>query len=385
MSAIILRGNAAHLPLPDSSVDLIVTSPPYYRLRAYRDGGDVLPGQIGSEENLADYLTALWTCTAEWMRVLKPTGSLFVDLGDGYAAGQPLPVPRKSLLGVPWRYALGCIDKLGLILRAEMIWAKPNPMPEPVTDRVRRDHETWFHFTRTARYFADLNPLREPLRVPVNGAPFGGRKQAGGRRYSGHPYDSADHAGRAPGSVWTIPTEPLVVPDEVRDVDHDAAFGTTWPRRLIDAFSPAAVCLACGHGRKPTHEATRLRGGEPVSGSMWGRSGHGGTGRTGSATGRRHSEVTVRRYTGHRCACPTPDAPTKPGVVLDPFSGSGTTAVVADTLGRIGIGIDLSGDYCRLGSARSRDRRLRAKILDVSPPPPPTTGQIALLPDGAAS
>ena len=166
MSATVIRGDAATLPLPDASVDLIVTSPPYFGLRSYTDGGEHYAGQIGSEATPAEWVAALVACTAEWVRVLKPSGSLFVNLGDSYSAynnnrgpsksfsaaadparghvgkpGLPDHVRAKSLYGLPWRYALACIDQLGLILRAEIIWAKPNGLPESVTDRVRRAHE----------------------------------------------------------------------------------------------------------------------------------------------------------------------------------------------------------------------------------------------------
>ena len=188
--AIVLRGDAAHLPLPDASVDLIVTSPPYFGLRSYTDGGEHYGGQIGSEATPREYIAALLDCTREWVRCLKPSGSLFVNLGDKYsgdatpggvessglakqrggsnpqvtARRQPRRPPAgrpKCLLGMPWRYALGCIDQLGLILRAEIVWAKPNGLPESVTDRVRRSHEQVFHFTRLPRYFAAVDEVRE--------------------------------------------------------------------------------------------------------------------------------------------------------------------------------------------------------------------------------
>ncbi len=172
MSVQIIRGDARQLPLADESVDLIVTSPPYFALRSYQDGGQHYAGQIGAEPTPAEYVAALLECTREWMRVLKPSGSLWVNLGDKYStrAGQFGPqgatgqratraqaatftdaparrpdmvygVRPKSLIGLPWRYALACVDDLGLILRAEVIWSKPNAMPESVTDRVRRSHE----------------------------------------------------------------------------------------------------------------------------------------------------------------------------------------------------------------------------------------------------
>ena len=84
--AIVLRGDAAHLPLPDASVDLICTSPPYFGLRSYTDGGEHYGGQIGSEATPREYIAALLDCTREWVRVLKPSGSIFVNLGDRYDA-----------------------------------------------------------------------------------------------------------------------------------------------------------------------------------------------------------------------------------------------------------------------------------------------------------
>lgn len=189
MTATLLRANTRALPLAADSVDLIVTSPPYFALRSYTDGGDHYAGQLGSEATPAEYVAALIECTREWMRVLKPTGSIWVNLGDKYAGSPSVPagsssqtfdgresvanwtrrgtrvshgVRQKSLMGLPWRYALACIDELGLILRAEVIWSKPNGLPESVTDRVRRSHEQWFHFTLQPRYFANVDEIREP-------------------------------------------------------------------------------------------------------------------------------------------------------------------------------------------------------------------------------
>ena len=136
--AVVLRGDARRLPLPDGTADLILCSPPYYKLREYTDDDGAMPGQIGDEPTPAAYLEALWACTAEWARVLKPAGSIFVNLGDKYAGPPGGPagassavfdgrqraanwvkrgrraehgVPLKSLLGLPWRYALGCVDR----------------------------------------------------------------------------------------------------------------------------------------------------------------------------------------------------------------------------------------------------------------------------------
>ena len=409
MRAIILRGDAAHLPLPDASVDLIVTSPPYFGLRSYTDAGEHYDGQIGSEATPRAYLEALWACTAEWVRVLKPSGSLFVNLGDKYAGApsgprtsyEPRPskmgrawtetfqerrklehdAPPKSLLGMPWRYALGCVDDLGLILRAEIVWAKPNGLPESVTDRVRRSHEQVFHFTRQPRYYSAVDEVREahsgPWKSPGGSNPA---KAIGPADRNGHSQwertrEERDATvrnplGKLPDSVWSIPSAPLTVPAHL-GVDHFAAYPPELVRRIILGWSPAAVCTGCGEGRRPVSErgydllATRserskaFRALEPL------------------AKTRMYDQTMSGRttITGYACACPDATAPATPGIVLDPFCGTGTSMLVASVFGRIGIGVDRSADYCRLAQWRCSDPGERARAMDVPKPPPVADGQ----------
>jgi site-specific DNA-methyltransferase (cytosine-N4-specific) len=272
------------LPLSDASVDLIVTSPPYWSLRSYTDGGEHYAGQIGAEATPAEYVDSLIECTREWMRVIKPTGSIWVNLGDKYGS-------QKSLIGLPWRYALRCIDELGLILRAEVIWSKPNGLPESVTDRVRRSHETWFHFTVAPRYYAAVDAIREPHTNPADHGRAVGSKYADGTTANiTGGVRILNPLGKLPGSVWTIATQPLKVPAEV-GIDHFAAFPMEWPRRIIAGWSPPS------------------------------------------------------------------------GTVLDPFGGTGTTALVASMLGRKGISVDMSADYCRVARWRVNDPKEQAKAL----------------------
>ena len=115
-SARIIRGNALALPLADDSVDLVVTSPPYFGLRSYQDGGEHYSGQIGDEPTPAEFVDALIAATREMVRVLKPSGSIFVNLGDKMAG--------KSLMLLPERYRIRAVDELGLIARAVVIWSK---------------------------------------------------------------------------------------------------------------------------------------------------------------------------------------------------------------------------------------------------------------------
>ena len=440
----LIRANALNLPLADNSVDLCITSPPYFALRAYQDQGEVYDGQIGSEATPQAFLEALWVWTAECRRVLKPSGSLWVNLGDKYAGGggyspdSPVNVARrqagtgtdgafkfnpkvtnpsrakggtgkvpegmraKSLMGLPWRYAIGCIDQLGLICRAEVIWSKPNGLPESVTDRVRRSHEQWFMFTKEPRYFSAVDEVREPTQGRP-GLTWDERKARDDSkaRYSpqnGHSGSGghADHVlGKLPGSVWTVPTEPLRVPDHL-GVDHFAAFPSEFPRRIILGWSPSGVCVACGEGRRPVVEQTndayaaeraRVRanrdqrtkaeiGSGKASGSRTNAEGYGLI-----SNGVVKSEPAI---TGYACACPDTSAPTTPAVVLDPFCGTGTTPAVAHALGRHGIGIDLSADYLRLAEWRCNDPALRAKVLRVDKPKPVPDGQLDIFGGEAA-
>jgi DNA modification methylase len=395
-TATVIRADARALPLVDNSVDLICTSPPFYALRSYTDGGAHYDGQIGAEATPAAYINALIDCTREWVRVLKPSGSLWVNLGDKYnsaASGQNgtastglaggrhdrmggrgvevSGIRSKSLLGLPWRYALRCIDELGLILRAEVIWAKPNGLPESVTDRVRRSHEQWFHMVRQPRYFSAVDEIRQPH----NSKPTdkGANCLAGQRslRPVGPNSGAYNPLGALPGSVWEIASQPLTVPAHL-GVDHFAAFPMEWPRRIIAGWSPSGICTACGEGRRPTTSRwlTTNRGGTQ-SQRLMGTPISGGVGRQTLGWER---TVTV---TGEACACPDTTSPTRPAAIVDPFGGTGTTALVARALGRHGITVDRSADYCRLATWRTTDPGQLAAALEVPKPPVQAEAQLA--------
>jgi len=393
MSVNIIRGNALALPLADNTVDLVVTSPPYFGLRSYQDGGEHYDGQIGDEATPAEFVDALIAATAEMVRVVKPTGSIWVNLGDKYSGAQAqnigganragdsartwqqtnpknTGIPNKSLMGIPWRYALRCIDDLGLILRAEVIWSKPNGLPESVTDRVRRSHEQWFHFTLSPRYYSAVDEIRErhvtaDAVTRIRSSDYAG-PMSGAMNGAGNPL------GKLPGSVWTIATEPLHVPDHL-GIDHFAAYPTEWPRRIVQGWSPRGICVECGEGRRPVAE----------------REAHGvtsiGTGAKDPAwqainRGEWQAGV-VRHITGEACACPEPTAATRPGVVLDPFGGTGTTALVAQALGRDAVHVDMSADYCRLATWRTNDPKQQAKAArrEFKPSAEKIDGQLDLL------
>lgn len=344
--ATLIHGDATRLTeyVEPESVDLIVTSPPYFALRSYTDGGEHYDGQIGSEDTPEQFLKALWTVTEQCARVLKPSGSMFINLGDKYALS-------KSLMGLPWRYALGCIDgRAGdpLILRAEIIWHKLNGLPESATDRVRRNHEQWFHFTREPQYFSGVDEIREP--TTSDGLTWEERKETGNRYApdAGHGSGgmAANPLGKLPGSVWSMALEPLRVPDWL-GVDHYAAFPTEWPRKLISGWSPVGFCLECQQPRTPV--SVRERDKKYVSGDAK----HDGRDWSSSSNHRKDRVYkTTTKISGYACACDNTKAPIRPAVVLDPFGGTGTVAMVARALGRHGLHVDLSKDYLKLAKWR---------------------------------
>jgi hypothetical protein len=405
MTAIVTQGDARSLLLPDESVDLIVTSPPFLNLRSYQDGGAHMDDQIGTGTR-DEFLAQLWAATAEMKRVLKPAGSIFVELGDSYT--------DKCLNMTPHRYAIGCVDRLGLIKRAEIVWSRPNGLPESVTDRVRRSHSVVFHFVKQPRYYSAVDEIREPHAREWTAGSNGGKARASVSRVMAGLAASAPNAlGALPGSVWSIPTAPLTVPDHL-GIDHFAAYPPELVRRIVLGWSPREVCTGCGEGRRPV-AVTDLGRKERLTPVYSDSGGINGSARHGKGASTLGSRGPFAAITGYACACPAPvvtrtvtefdyeeqavatreerlpdpdwinPAPTTPGVILDPFGGTGTTALVADVLGRVGISVDLSADYCRLARWRTTDPGERARVLGVPKPPAQVDGQLGMFDGEAAS
>jgi DNA modification methylase len=444
------RADARAIPMDDESVDLIVTSPPYWAQRSYTDdGGTHYAGQIGDEPTYGEFLDNLIDCMRDWVRVLKPTGSIWVNLGDKYSSQsssesrlsgassaaqasrgvvpQVVGMKPKSLLGLPWRYALRCIDELGLILREEVIWSKPNGMPESVTDRCRRSHEQWFHFTKRPDYYSAVDRIR------LQDSP-GSHRRGPGASVNPNRTDVGPNSiiptnplGALPPSVWDIATAGLTVPSWL-GVDHYAAYPMELPRRIIDGFSPRDVCTVCGEGRRPyksvVREGGRIR--QKVDQRFLGKPKPDGMSpMSQDAIGAHAGYKTWHSIAGDVCACTpytdhpgvrvgvearasvalvpgnTPRSlgasalgpwreyhldeweppPTRPGVVLDPFGGTGTTVLVAEMNGRHGVHLDLSADYLKIAEWRTNDPVQRASAMQVPKPPVPLPGQLDLFGD----
>ena len=282
---------------PDRSVQTCVTSPPYWGLRDYG-----IKGQIGLEETPDGYVERLVAVFREVKRVLRDDGTLWLNLGDSYTgsaisgganqnAGGPavrvtgvpanvgIGLKPKDLVGIPWRVAFA-LQADGWYLRSDIIWAKPNPMPESVTDRPTKAHEYVFLLSKSARYFYDVDAIAERASFPEGNGnsaedKYVSKGLSGDRRFSTKAglHLLGPRETRNARSVWTISTKPY--PDA-----HFATFPPELPERCIKA---------------------------------------------GSREG---------------------------DTVLDPFIGSGTTALVARQLGRNAVGIDLSAEYLTLAAKR---------------------------------
>lgn len=327
-------GDARATGLEECSVDLVVTSPPYWRKRDY--GVD---GQIGQEDAPSEYVAAIIDCLREWRRVLRPTGSVFLNIGDSYDK-------RRSLAGIPGRVEAAAIDD-GWIVRNRIIWAKEGGMPEPAQNRLANRHEYVIHLAPRPGYYYDL---------------FG--------------YSQTFGNGANPGDVWQF--------NPGRHMgDHLAPFPTEIVDRAIHLACPRSVCGECGAPRRRIVQRTaQLDESRPqarramqlareagltdehfMAIQATGISDAGkallyqtGTGKNSERVKELAAEAKVvlggyfREFTfGRRqtagwtdCGC---GRGFRAGVVLDPFMGTGTTLRTAFQLRRSAIGVDLDSRF----------------------------------------
>ncbi len=257
--------------LPAGRAQTCITSPPYFGLRDY--GVD---GQIGLEPTPDQYVARLVAVFAEVHRVLRDDGTLWLNLGDSYAGGnghqndrdpkQParrhalssqrrvIGLPAKNLIGIPWRVAFA-LQAAGWYLRQDIIWAKPNPMPAPVTDRCVSAHEYLFLLSKSPRYYFDHEAIREEAtgRAAGNGFRREHRLNIGGR---GNPARFTGVEKRNKRSVWTVTPKPLkaahfaVMPPGL--VEPCVLAGSRPNDVVIDPFNGAGTTglVALTHGRR---------------------------------------------------------------------------------------------------------------------------------------
>jgi DNA modification methylase len=327
----VIAGDARRLPLRTDSVDLIVTSPPYWRKRDY---GSHL--QIGQERTPEEFVLTIIACLKEWRRVLRPSGSVFLNIGDTYW--------RKSLQGIPSLIEAGArADKW--VIRNRIVWVKKGGMPDPAQDRLAGRHEYVLHLAVNGYYY-DLHGYA--------------------KEYSQHK------RGANPGDVWEIRPR-------LNLGKHLAPFPPEIAERAIRLACPRMVCSRCGspripqyertfeldehrpqarrakqlaleHGLTPAHIAAIQATGISDAGKA--RLVQSGTDKNAEHVRELAAEAKAvlggyfREFTFAKrkftrwidCAC---GEEFKPGIVLDPFMGSGTTLDVAAQLGRSAIGVDI--------------------------------------------
>ena len=306
--------------LPECSVHTCITSPPYFGLRAY-GGGDA---EIGQEETVDDYVNKMTEVFRAVRRILRDDGTLWLNLGDSYMAakncspppqtiggqrGMPsdfVPPNRrdqrglkgKDLIGIPWRVALA-LQADGWYLRQDIIWHKPNPMPESVEDRCTRAHEYIFLLSKKPHYYYDFEAIKEPL--------------------------AESSIGRAERK-----------------------------KNLIERTGKGTLGKQIKEGVNKDHG---------YAGLALGRNGKTGYSEDGKRNKRSVWTVNTRGYKGAHFAvypedlivpCVLAGCPVG-GTVFDPFTGSGTTAVVALKNGRNYIGTELNPDYVKIAEDRIRE------------------------------
>lgn len=368
-------------------------------------------GHLGLERTPEEYVAHLVEIFREVRRVLRKDGTAWINLGDSYTSGnrvghgsvgekqktnrgadgvadspRPITPPGlkpKDLCMIPARVALA-LQADGWWLRSDVIWAKPNPMPESVTDRPTKAHEYVFLLAKSEKYFYDAQAITEPASDnPVSVArrdrqDFG---TVGTSDLQGSPYgqsgngENAKYKGntRNRRSVWTIATEPYLEA-------HFAVFPTALVEPCIKAgTSEKGACASCG---APHERQIRVIG---TVTQKWGHSDKTTDARlaviSGGAAqpGMRDGKIQVKETVGWQPSCEHTAEPI-PCVVLDPFCGSGTVGVVARKLEQRFIGIDLSTDYCEMARRRIGDT---APLLDAipmtAPKDPMDESQLSLL------
>lgn len=387
--------------LPEKSVQCVVTSPPYYGLRDY--GVD---GQIGLEATPAEFIAMLVEVFREVRRVLRDDGTIWVNMGDSYAGTgdrganiredgglsfrsggkgiKPKGFKPKDMMGMPWRLAFALQDD-GWYLRQDIIWHKPNPMPESVNDRCCKSHEYIFLLSKSPRYFYDAEAIKEPVSGTANPRGSGKNPKAmktpegwdiskgeGGHgtihregRGNTKPKQNESFSGavnalvstRHKRSVWTITTQAC-----------KAAHFATFPEDLVKpcilaGTSAGGCCGNCGtplarviENGEPDREHQKACGGD-AKGEYHGKA----TKDYGAALAEDPSAVKARilrgmvekRTVGWKPTCKCEGAGTRPCVSLDPIGGSGTTGMVALELGRSAILLELNPEYAEIARQRT--------------------------------
>lgn len=356
-------------------VDCVMTSPPYWGLRDYG-----VEGQLGLEKHPNEYINNIVKVFRETKKVLKDSGSLWLNIGDSYYGGSgcaydgsggvgaknkvkntqrtdlhkhksPWMQTKQKLL-MPHRVAIAMQDD-GWILRNDVVWHKPSHMPSSVQDRLTNSFEYLFHFVMKKKYYYDLDAIREPC-ITGNGKKWGSRLTPGRLASIENPKHGKisrdmkndqmvnNLLGKNPGDMWSINPKPY--PEA-----HFACYPPALIESPLKATCPKEVCSKCGAAReritKPTKEYLKAIKKAKLT-PAWSTERRKQANKIGNALGARTGREPRNYETigWSDCGC---KAGFNPGIVLDPFVGSGTTLMEAQNQKKSGIGIELNPDYIK--------------------------------------
>lgn len=344
---------------PEKSAQMVITSPPYWSLRNYQAGSQ----ELGSEETFGDHLRALSEVFSEVHRVLRDDGTLWLNYGDRFDK-------HGNLMMMPFQVAY-MLQQLGWFLRCDVVWHKPNPTPESVTDRPTRAHEFVFLFSKQKKYFYDVEATKEPYadstlkeaQTDYTGQETKDYATAKAQQPSATKRRILESikkgTGRRRRDVWSDETAVWNIPVQPYRGGHFATF----PERLVEpcvlaGTSGGGQCGACGAPYRRVVEKEPLPDDIKAKFAEARRRSAEATGRTDGHTQYKPNfrrSITTLGWEA-QCQC---GAPSEPQIVLDPFTGSGRAGVVARRLGRSFAGCELNPDY--VGQALEN-------ILSVDPP-----------------
>ena len=366
----ILQGNCLEVlkDLPEQSVNTCITSPPYWGLRNYQE-----EEQLGLEDTPEEFVESLVKVFREVKRVLRDDGTVWLNLGDSYSSGgsttttnqtlrgdkdygvtRPKPskgIKPKDLVGIPWRVAFA-LQSDGWYLRQDIIWHKPNPMPESVKDRCTKAHEYIFLLSKNKKYYFDNEAIKEDA-INVGKSISLGEKSFSKRQAEGMNVNPSGNAfsgsykvleKRNKRSVWTVTTKPF-------KGAHFATFPPDLIKPCVLAGCPEKVCVECATPYERKVESKRLKRNElPKDDPRYRPNTYEGSYK--DINGKADAGYTETKDLGLEKQCQCESNETKAGNVLDPFGGAGTTGLVAEQNNRDSILIELNPEYAQI----ARDR-----------------------------
>ena len=369
MTIKILRGSCLDTlkTLPEQSINTCITSPPYWGLRDYGESD-----QLGLEETPEEFVENLVQVFREVKRVLRDDGTVWLNLGDSYSgsgevgrkdkqkyggiskvehlhSGKVKSLPSKNLVGIPWRVAFA-LQADGWYLRQDIIWHKPNPMPESVRDRCTKAHEYIFLLSKSPKYYFDNEAVKEDSKY------YGKDNRSGKGRmeYKGVKFEDKDELiqqsfvtideKRNKRSVWTVTTK-----------SFEGAHFATFPPDLIEpcvlAGCPLEVCAECNEPYVRQIESKKVNRDElDVNDPRYRPNTYDGSYKDINGKADAGYSSTIDLGLQKQCDCKTDK--TKSGTVLDPFGGSGTTAQVALGNSRDAVLCELNDEYIEIAKQR---------------------------------